>query len=247
MPIPQNRDEFIHYCLRRLGEPVIKINVDWDQLEDRVDDALLFCRDYHEDFVVKIYAAHMVTQQDCDNKYLSVDPSIIGITKIFPLEDSQANVNMFDLRYQLRLYELYDFTSASYINYTVTMQHLRSLELLFTGQTPTRFNRHMNKLFIDWGWGYEIMPGEWCVAECYQAIDPTQYVDVWNDRFFKEYTTALIKKNWGENLKKYQGVQMPGGVMLNGQQIYDEAVRDIRRLEDEVRDMYSYKPQFIMG
>lgn len=247
MPIPTDRQSFKDYIMRRLGKPVIEINIDDDQVDDRIDDAILYARDYHFDFLNKIYSSHQLTQADVNNKYITVDPSVISITKIFPLMDSQASVNMFDLRYQLRLYELYDFTSASYINYTLTMQHLRSLELLFTGQTPIRFQRHMQRLYIDWDWGGEIQVGQWCVAECYQCIDPQQFPDVWNDRFLKEYAYNLVKKQWGENLKKFQNVQLPGGVMLNGQQIFDEAVKEIRRLEHDVIQDYGGPPEMMMG
>jgi len=143
------------------------------------------------------------------------------------------------LRYQLRLNELYDFTSASYINYTLTQQHLRSLELQFTGEVPIRFVRNMQRLYIDWAWGqgYEVNVGQVVVSECYGAINPDLYNNVWNDRWLKEYATALIKRTWGENMKKFGGIQLPGGVVLNGKETYDEAMGEIQRLEaDMIRD-----------
>lgn len=247
MPVPTTREEFKLYCLRRLGAPVLEINVDDDQLEDRIDDSLLYYWDYHYDGTQKIYSVHTLTQQDIDNKYLPVDPSIIAITNIFPLSDSDASINMFDLRYQLRLNELYDFTSASYINYTMTMEHLRTLELLFTGRVPIRFNRHMNTLYIDWAWGSEVVPGQCVIMECYQLLDPTTYPDVWNDRWLKQYTTAQFKRQWGENLRKFDNVQLPGGVMLNGEKIYQSAVKEIKQLEDDMIKTYSGILEFTMG
>lgn len=251
------RQEFIDYCLRRLGAPVIDINVDSDQISDRVDDAIKIWQDYHFDGTQKFYYIKQIQQQDIDNMYLDLTDAednannaldIIGVTRIFPLSDSQATVNMFDLRYQLRLNELYDFTSASYINYTLTMQHLRSLELLFTGEVPIRFNRHMQRLYIDWAWGAEEAPvGTTVIAECYASVNPDVYTKVWEDRWLQQYTTALIKRTWGNNMKKFGGLQLPGGVTLNGKETYDEAVEEIKMLEDQMQDMYSLPVEFMMN
>jgi hypothetical protein len=173
---------------------------------------------------------------------------ITGVTRIFPISDSQSTVNMFDLRYQLRLNELYDFTSASYINYTLTAQHLRSLEIMFTGEVPIRFNRHMKRLYIDWAWGNDEAPiGQVVVAECYAALNPNVFNWVYNDRWLKEYTTALIKRTWGSNMKKFKGVQLPGGVELDGQTIYTEAVEEIERLETEMESMFGAPLEFFMN
>lgn len=247
MPVPTTRDEFIDYCLRRLGAPVIQINVDSDQLDDRVDDALQRYRDYHHDATEKIYAQHQLTQTDVDNKYLIIDPLIIGISRIFPLSDAQQNINLFDLRYQLRLNELYDFTSTSYVTYEITMQHLRTLEMLFVGITPIRFNRHQNKLFIDWNWGTSIVIGEHVIMEGYRILDPDQYPNIWNDRWLKEYATALIQKQWGENLSKFSSIPLPGGAILDGDKIYNKADQKVKKLEDEMINSYSEQPMFLMG
>lgn len=257
MPAVTDRATFKDYCLRRLGFPVIELNLDDDQVEDRIDDALQYWQDYHFDGTQKLYYIKKINQTDINQKYIDLsnvrDSSnnqldIIGVTRIFPVTDSQANVNMFDLRYQLRLNELYDFTSASYVNYTLTMQHLRSLELMFSGEVPIRFQRHMKKLFVDWGWGASESPvGTTVIAECYANIDPTVYNDVWNDRWVKEYATALIKRTWGNNLKKFSGIQLPGGVTLNGNQIYDEAVTEIEKLESEMQVEYGAPLEFLMN
>lgn len=251
-----NRADFKSYCLRRLGWPTIQINVDDQQIEDRIDDAIQYWQDYHFDGTQKVYWVHKVTQTDIDNRYLdatqAVDGSnnsvmLLGVSRIFPLTDSQATINMFDLRYQLRLNELYDFTSASYINYTLTQQHLRSLELMFTGEVPIRYNRLMQRLYIDWAWGMEVLPGQTVVSECYAAINPDTYNYVWNDRWLKEYTTALIKRTWGNNLKKFQGIQLPGGVSLNGDKIYQEAADEIERLEKEMENNYGAPLEWFMN
>ena len=253
-----NRQDFKDYCLRRLGAPVIQINIDDQQIEDRVDDAVQYWQDYHFDGAQKFYWIHYVTEQDISNQYLDATQAkdqngntvnILGVTRIFPLTDSQASINMFDLRYQLRLNELYDFTSASYINYTLTQQHLRSLELQFTGEVPIRWVRNMQRLYIDWAWDgkYEVATGQAVIAECYGAIDPDIYGNVWNDRWLKEYATQLIKRSWGENMKKFGGIQLPGGVILNGKETYDEAVGEITRLETDMIENYGGPLEWFMN
>lgn len=257
MPSISNREDFKQYCLRRLGFPVIELNLDDDQIEDRIDDALQYWQDYHFDGTQKVYYIKAIDQNDIDNKYLDLTEAkdssnnaldIIGVTRIFPVQDSQASISMFDLRYQLRLNELYDFTSASYINYTLTMQHLRSLELLFSGEVPIRFQRHMQRLYVDWAWGASEAPvGTVVIAEAYANIDPSIYQKVWNDRWLKEYATALIKRSWGNNLKKFAGIQLPGGVTLNGDKIYEEAVGEIEKLETEMQVEYGAPLEWFMN
>lgn len=258
MPSVTNRSTFKDYCLRRLGFPTIEINIDDDQVEDRIDDALQYWQDYHFDALQKVYYIKALNSTDMTNKYINLDPSvtldssgnsvnIIGVTRVFPISDSINQNNMFDLRYQLRLNELYDFTSASYINYTLTMQHLRSLELMFTGEVPIRFQRHMNRLYCDWGWGTAVNSGTVIIAECYALIRPQDFASVWNDRWLKEYATALIKRTWGSNLKKFAGVQLPGGVTLNGQVIYEEAVEEIKKLEEEMSSKYELPVDFYLN
>jgi len=254
-----SRSQFKDYCLRRLGFPVIDINVDDDQVEDRIDDAIQFFIDRHTDGTQKLYYVKMLDQTDIDNRYINLDPSvvvdssnnsldIVGVTRVFPIQDSQATINMFDLRYQLRLNELYDFTSASYINYTLTMQHLRSLELLFTGEVPIRYNRHMRRLFVDWSWGSNEAPvGTVAILECYAALNPEVYTDMWNDRWMKQYATALIKRMWGSNLKKFKGLQLPGGVTLNADEIYQDALEEIKQLEDQMESEFGGVLEFYMN
>ena len=243
-----SRDELKDYCLRRLGAPVIEINVDDDQLEERIDDALQFYIDYHFDASMLTYWKHEITQQDIDQKYFNIDPGIFGITRIFPLNDTITKNNMFDLRYQLRLHELYDFTSTSYTNFNITMMHLRNLELMFTGEIPIRFQRHMHRLYVDWAWGARQAPlGSTVVAEGYQAIDPETFTSVYNDRWLKEYTTALFRRQWGENMRKFSNISLPGGILLNGDTIYNEAVQEIQKLEAEMMDKYSLPVDMMMG
>jgi hypothetical protein len=256
MAIITTRENFKAYCLRRLGAPVIEINIDDAQVEDRIDDAIQYWQDYHFDGLQKFYYIKRITQTEITQKYINLtdvrDSSnnsleIIGITRVFPITDSQVTVNMFDLRYQLRLHELYDFTSASYVNYTMTQQHIRSLELMFSGEVPIRFQRHMQRLFIDWGWSYPNTTNTVVIAECYGSINPDVYTRVWNDRWMKEYTTALIKRTWGNNLKKFSGLMLPGGVTMNGDKIYEEAVAEIEKLEGEMQTEYGAPLEMFMN
>lgn len=248
MAKPTSREELKEYCLRRLGYPVIDINVSDDQLEDRIDEAIAHWSDYHYDAVKKVYWVKGITQEDVDNRYFEVPNSIIGITRIFPIVNTFNQTNMWDLRYQLRLHELWDFTSASYINYTMTMQHLRSLELLFTGEVPIRYNRHENRLYIDFGWGTTQAPvGQVVVSEAYEVLDPEQFIDIWSDRWLLKYCTALFKRQWGNNMKKYGNIQLPGGIILNGKETYDEAIQEIEELEQEMQLGYELPAEWMMG
>lgn len=242
------------YSLRRLGFPVIEINVDSDQLEDRIDDAITKFQSYHFDGVEKMYYKHQITQDDIDNRYIPCPDSIIGVTRIFSLFgdsvnsiNNSGNFNMFDLTYQLRLNELFDFTSADYTYFALARQHIRTLEMLFIGETPIRFNRRNNKIFVDFNWEGKVAVGTFLVFEVYQILDPEAYEEIWSETWLKNYTTALFKRQWGENLKKFAGVQLPGGIALNGQQIYDEAVQEVERLEQELIEVYQEPPEFLIG
>ncbi len=246
MGIPASREQLKDWCLRQLGFPVIEINVDDDQVDDRVDEALQYFQQFHYDGVERWYLKHQITQDDLDKGYIPITENIIGVTRIFPISSSNATVNMFDLRYQLRLHELYDFTSTSYVNYVLTMQHIRTLDMLFSGEQPIRFNRHTDKLYIDWN-AQMMNVGEYLVIEGYIILDPDSYNDVYNDMMLKRLATAYIKRQWGNNMKKFAGMQLPGGITMNGQQIYEEAVQEITTLEEQIRNTYEEPCQFILG
>jgi len=247
MSSPATREQLKDWCLRQLGFPVLEINVDAEQVEDAIDLAFQYFRDFHVDGVERTYLKHLITNEDIANRYITISNDIIGVTRIFPFGSTNASVNMFDLRYQLRLHELYDFTSTSYVNYALTQQHIRTLDLLFSGETPIRFNRHTNKLFIDWDWQTKVDTGEYIIVEGFVIIDPDAYNKTYNDRMLKKLATAYIKKQWGNNMKKFQGMQLPGGITMNGQQIYNEAVEEIKELEQLIRDTHSEPPNFIIG
>ena len=230
----------------QLGHPVMDINVDDDQVENCIDEALQYYQEFHVDAVERWYLAHAITADDKTNRYVTVSDNIIGITKIFPIGSTNASVNMFDLRYQMRLHELYDFTSTSYVQYTMTQQHIRTLDMLFTGEIPIRFNRHTDRVYLDMDWDqYEV--GEYIILEGFIIIDPDTFTDIYNDRLLKKLTTAYIKRQWGVNMKKFTGMKLPGGIEMNGQQIYNEAKEEIAEIEAMIRSAHEEPPQFIMG
>ena len=317
MAQPTTRQQFIDYCKRRLGFPVIDINVDDDQVNDRVDDALQFFEDYHFDGVEKMYMKHQITQADIDRRWIYCPDAVIYVVGMFPFDDSNSSINMFDLRYQLRLHDLYDFTSVSYVSYEITMQHIRTLNLLFSGTPQIRFNRKQNKIFLDIDWSRDLSVGDYVVIDCYRAIRPATITltgtgtavtsantiagtntvfdqellegdiitldgqelqvskitsptslstigpvatnvtngvltkpgnsEVWNDRFLKRYATALIKYQWGSNLSKFAGIQMPGGVTLDGVRIMTEAKEEMDKIEEDMYNFNSLPSEIFTG
>jgi len=318
MANPTTRAELVTYCKRKLGFPVIEINVDDDQVDDRIDEALSFYQDYHFDGTEKIYMKHMITAEDINRRWIYCPDAVIFVTGVMPFDQSNASINMFDLRYQLRLHDLYDFTSVSYVSYEITMQHIRTLNLLFSGTPQFRFNRKQNKVFLDIDWARDVYPGDYVIVECYRTLNPATitltgtatytsgvntvtgygttfdqqllendfitlngvdtwqiarissptsievrgplttsaanvaitssgYSDVWNDRFLKKYATALIKLQWGNNLSKFSGIQMPGGVTLDGVRIMTEAQAEIDKMEEDMFNMNVLPSEIMMG
>jgi len=245
MSVPASRENLKDWCLRQLGHPVIEINVDDDQVEDRIDEAFQYYRDFHHDGTERWYMSHQLTEADLTNKFLPIADNIIGVSRIFNLTNS-ATVNMFDLRYQLRLHDLYNFTSTSIVSYALTMQHLRLLDIMFVGEAPIRFNRHTGKLYLDWDW-HKAIVGDWIVMEGFIILDPEIYTKVYNDRMLKKLATALIKRQWGNNMKKFGGMQLPGGIVMNGQQVFDEANLEVKEIEQQIRDEYEEPPIFLVG
>lgn len=238
MATPTTRDEFKAYCLRALGDGVIQINISDEQVEDRIDEALKYYWDYHFDGSEKIYYKHQITANTITDKYITLPENVIGAVRIFPLGTTYGMGDMFNIRYQIALNDLYTLTSTSLIPYYMVRSHLSLLEEMLVGQQPIRYNRHRNQLFIDMDWN-NVNVGQYIIVEAYQIVDPDIYTDAWGDRWLYRYTTELIKKQWGNNLKKYGNMQMPGGIVFNGQQIYDEADAEIKKLEREMIDSFS--------
>ena len=243
------------YCLRRLGHPVIEINVDDEQLSDRIDDALEFFAEYHFDGVEKVFLKHTITQTDIDNEYIAMsDPAdpvggpVIGVRRVLPVPNFNAfQTGFFNEEFQLRLQDLNTFTGSSLINWSMSLSNFSMVDYLFTVSATTLFNRKQDKLFLETDWANKFNVGDILVIECYRILDPTQYIEVYNDLFLKKYCTALIKRQWGENLKKFEGVQLPGGVTLNGKTIYDEAIDEINKIEEEMNLKWELPPDGFMG
>lgn len=327
MSTPKTKVEFKNYCLRKLGKPVIEINVDEDQVDDRVDEALKYYWDYHFDGSDKQYYKYVFQAEDFPDKlkevvihdggtgysntdtvtisaapgdaeghgataslttdstgkitsinvtnigeYYRLDPvvsitsgtgsgasltaykggyvtmpeNIMGVVRIFDIGNYISSGNFFNIKYQIALNDLYTLTYQSMVPYYMAMQHLQFIEQLLVGSQPVRFNRHTNRLYLDMGWE-KVSPGQYLIVEAYEIIDPVKFPDVWGDRWLGRYATALIKKQWGNNLKKFSGIQMPGGVTFNGQQIYDEAEEEIKELEAEMINSFSLPVYDMIG
>ena len=268
MAVPSTKATFKEYCLRALGKPVIDINVDDDQVDDRIDEAIQYFAQYHVDGVERMYLKYQVTADDItrmttdvsesvtDNSitttykradnFLVVPSSVISVINVFPLSD-RANLNMFDVRYQLRLNDLYDFSSTSIVHYQMTMQHLDFLDHILVGEKPMRFNQLSNRLYVDMDWGTDITAGEYLIFEVYRKVDPDTYTDLYDDLYLKRYTTALIKRQWGQNLSKFSGTAMLGGVTLNGPELFSSAIDEQSKLEEEIRLNYEEPPHMQQG
>jgi len=248
MAVPNSRQTLIDYCLRTLGEPVLEVNVDEDQLSDRIDEALQFYQEYHSDAIYKVYHKHQITAADISNEYISIPDAITTVQRIFPLNDENSSINMFDARYQIHLNDIFDLRNAGALsNYYQTQQYMSTIDLLLNGTEQVRFNRHMNRLYIDADWGEDLKENDYVIVDAYRIVDPDTHTDVYNDMFLKRYAVALIKKQWGANLIKFEGMQLPGGVTLNGRQLYDDAVTEIAAVEEQMQLKYEMPPDFFMG
>ena len=249
MANPTTRQELIDYALRRLGAPVIEINIDEDQLEDRIDDALQFYQEYHSDATMRVYLKHQITADDITNKYISLNDNILNVKRVFPIGDSQSSINMFSVKYQLHLNDIYDL---SYIGdlmyYEMVQQYVSLLDMKLNGSGEhIRWNRHMNQLHLDVNWETDIKVGNYIIVEAMRIVDPSTHTEVYNDMFLKQYATALIKQQWGSNLIKFEGMQLPGGVTLNGRQIFDDATQEISQIREQMQSNYEMPVDFYVG
>lgn len=317
MANPATRQELIDYCLRRLGHPVLEINIDDDQIEDRIDEAFSYYRDFHFDAVEKVYLKEQITAStlqitgvnaasftngekitgatsgatavvygnisanrmyvykvngtfsasetitgatsstsatlssitlgNYDNKYITLSDAVISVSRVLPFSSTTRGIDLFDVRYQILLNDLYSIQSTDIIYYSQVKTQLQLIQDLLVGIKPVRFNRHQNRVHIDMNWEDDVQIGEYIIVEAMRALDPSTFTDVYNDGWLKKYATALLKQQWGTNLKKFEGVQLPGGVTLNGQKIYDEATEEIQALKDEVQNTYQEPIDFFTG
>ena len=281
MAKPSTRQGLIDYCLRKLGAPVLEINVADDQIDDLVDDALQLFNERHFDGVERMYLKYKLTQEDLDrgqakntdgvgivtttatstsitgygtttnswyetSNFLQVPDSVVGIEKIFKFDSSTISGGMFSIKYQLFLNDLYQFNSVNLLQYAMTKSYLEDIDFLLTTDKQVRFNKRQDRLYLDIDWGAETV-GNWLVLDCYRALDPTSFTQVYNDPFLKLYLTALIKRQWGQNLIKFKGVKLPGGIEMNGREIYDDAEREIESLRSRMANEYELPPYDFVG
>ena len=273
MATPSTKATLKSYCLRALGFGVIDINVSDDQADDRLDEALQYFAQYHYDGIEKMYLKHLITSDDVTRarsdasttatdtadssitatwkegkNFIPIPSAVVSVVQVFPFTDTGAGSNMFDIRYQLRLNDLFDFSSTSVIQYEMTMDNIDLLEHILVGETPIRFNQHQNRLYIDMDWENDITADvDYLIIECYRKLDPTTYTDIYDDIYLKRYATALLKKQWGANLSKFNGVTMLGGVTMNGEQIYTQALEEQNKLEEEIQLAFELPINYMVG
>ena len=238
MAQPTDRDSFKEWCLRKLGKPVIEINVDDDQVDDRIDEALSYYWDYHFDGTEKMYVKRQLTERDLTNGWVPVPENVIGVVNVFPIAGTLTGSGMFSAQYQFVLNNLHDFVNYDLVNYYMSFQNLSFMQELLSGRQPIRYNRHMNKLYIDMNKD-KVNIGDYIVYECYQVVDPDYFSDVWKDRWLQNYAAAKIKYQWGSNLTKFTGMNLPGNVQFNGERILEDAAEEIKKMEDEMIISYS--------
>ena len=279
MAKPSTRQGLIDYCLRRLGAPVLEINVDDDQIDDLVDDAIQFFNERHFDGVERMYLKYKITQNDIDrgkaggaggvgivttsatstivgtattfsfyenSNYIQVPDSVIGIEKIFKFDTSSISGGMFSIKYQLFLNDLYYFNSVELLQYAMVKTYLEDIDHLLTTDKQIRFNKRQDRLYLDIDWGSQNVD-DFIVIDCYRALDPASFSQIYNDSFVKLYLTSLIKRQWGQNLIKFRGVKLPGGIELNGRQIYEDAEREIAEIKQRMTSEYELPPLDLIG
>lgn len=235
--IPTDRESFKIHCKHRLGWPTIGLELDDDQIEDRIDEALLYFADYHFDGTDKTYYKYQVNDTDIANQYITLPPNIIGAVDLFDIGEGLNTNNLFNIRYQIALNDLYTLTSVSMVPYYMAMQHIQFLEYILVGKQPLRYNRHVNRLYIDTDWTL-FNDGDYVIVVAYMVIDPNTYNKVWGDRWLSRYASCLIEEQWGRNLSKYRGGKLTGGITYNHEEILRRAERDKKALEHEM--IYTY-------
>lgn len=282
MSQPSTRQELVDYCKRRLGSPVLEINVADEQIDDLVDDAIQFFQERHFDGVSQVYLKYQITQDDIDrgrapdgknpsagiavttvsanivgtsstfsykenSNFLQIPSSVIGVQKIYHFDGANTTTNnMFSVKYQLFLNDIYYWGSTEILTYAMVKSYLEDINFLLTTEKQIRFNKRMDRLYLDIDWG-SVSVGDYLIIDCYRSLDPNDYHKVWNDSFLKMYLTSLIKKQWGQNLIKFQGVKLPGGVELNGRQLYDDAQKELDDIMEKMSNTYELPPLDMIG
>jgi len=289
MAKPTTRQTLIDYCLRRLGAPVLEINVDDDQIDDLVDDTIQLFNERHFDGVERMFLKYKISQTDIDrgrgqgvggatgisttgvgivtttvtqnnvvgvgtanyhyyenSNYIQVPDPVIGIEKVFKFNTSEISGSMFSIKYQLFLNDMYNFNSIDLLQYSMVKTYLSDIDYLLTTDKQIRFNKSQDRLYLDIDYE-ELTVDDFLVIDCYRALDPADFAKVYNDSFVKRYLTALIKRQWGQNLIKFRGVKLPGGIELNGREIYEDAEREIEDLRSKMTSEYELPPYDFIG
>ena len=281
MAKPTTRKELQEYCLRKLGAPVLEINVDDDQIDDLIDDTFQYFNERHFDGVEKMYLKYKITEEDINrgkakdttgvgivttsatstnisgygtttsnwyetSNFIQVPDSVIGIEKVFKFDTSSISGSMFSIKYQLFLNDLYYFNSVELLQYAMTKTYLEDIDFLLTTDKQIRFNQRQDRLYLDIDWGAQ-QQDDWVIIECYRALDPESFAGVYNDSFVKKYLTSLIKRQWGQNLIKFKGTKLPGGIELNGREIYDDAVQELSDIKEAMSTEYELPPLDFIG
>lgn len=252
MAVVNSRQDLIDYCLRRLGDPVIEVNVDEDQIEDKIDDAIQLYQEFHSDATFRTYLQHQLTADDITNKYFAISSNILYVTKMFPADSTFVNsTNMFSFQYQFALsdyHNLSDVGSGGLAYYDQMQQYLSLIDMKINGTPQITFSRRQNRIYI---WGdiedKTLKAGDYVCAEVYMTVDPTTYTNIYNDMFIKDYTTALIKEQWGLNMSKFEGMQLPGGVTINGRALLEDARQEKTELRERMRLEMEVPPEFFVG
>jgi len=336
MTQPTTRTTFKDYCKRKLGWPVVELNIDDDQVEDCIDDSLQFYQEYHFDATENTFLKHQVSGStlklagspsgtfsdgevitggtsgvqatvhayhsanttlrykdpevksggdgntfyanttttfstgetitgntssatatthastataigDYDNKYISIAEAIIGVRRIIPFSDNSRTNSMFSSKYQFALSEMHSLGSGGLASFEIAQEYLALINEMFTGQPSFRYNRHADKLYLDISWGSDVTIDDFIVVEVDKILDPSTYADIWSDMFLKRYNTALMKKQWGQNLTKFEGMQLPGGVTMNGRQLYDDATTELETIQTEMSLRYELPVDHLIG
>jgi len=280
MAKPASRQQLIDYCLRRLGAPVLEINVDDDQIDDLVDDALQYFNERHFDGVERMYLKYKITDQDLsrgqadptvgvgivtttgaanisgigtttfsfyeNSNFIQVPDSVIGIEKVFKFDTSTISAGMFSIKYQLFLNDLYYFNSVELLQYAMVKTYLEDIDFLLTPDKQIRYNKRQNRLYLDIDWTAKAKDN-YIIIDCYRILDPNEFTKVYTDSFLKRYLTALIKRQWGQNLIKFRGVKLPGGIELNGREIYEDAEKELADIMQRMSMDYELPPYDFIG
>ena len=271
MAKPSTRQGLIDYCLRKLGYPVLEINVDDDQIDDLVDDAIQYFNERHFDGMERVYLKHKLTPEEKNivrtgvtttsattnvgitsisyeesNNFIQLPDSVIGVFNVFKSDANTISSGLFNIKYQLFLNDLYYYGALDLLNYAMVKTHLEDISRIITPDVQLRFNKKQHRLYLDIDWAM-VNSNSYIIIDCFRFVDPSDFPKVYNDWWLKKYLTSLIKRQWGINMSKFQGVQLPGGITLNGRQLYDDAVLELEKLEEQLHNEYELPPMDMIG